>query len=108
MCTYRRRYYDAFDAYYRDGDHMAMVDLVAEYVSERYEDYFRVLENWYEYKSDWYKRKCDKSIGSKNTCSTIERMLTWEMIASLSQHTILKGAVDLSVSNINSEYLLCR
>ncbi|MBQ7399513.1 MAG: Fic family protein [Clostridia bacterium] len=40
--TDRRRYYDAFDAYYRDGDHMAMVDLVAEYVSERYEDYFNV------------------------------------------------------------------
>ena len=33
-------------------------------------------------------------------------MLTGEMIASLSQHTILKDAVDLSVSNINSEYLL--
>ena len=43
--TDRRRYYDAFDAYYGDGDHMAMVDLVAEYVSERYEDYFRVVEN---------------------------------------------------------------
>ena len=43
--TDRRRYYDAFDAYYRDGDHMQMVDLVAEYVSERYEDYFRVLED---------------------------------------------------------------
>ncbi len=33
-------------------------------------------------------------------------MLTGEMIYSLSQHTILKDAVDLSVSEINSEYLL--
>lgn len=33
-------------------------------------------------------------------------MLTGEMIASLSQGTILKDAVDLTVSNINSEYLL--
>lgn len=33
-------------------------------------------------------------------------MLTGEMIASLSQHTILKDAVDLSVSDLNDEYLL--
>ncbi len=33
-------------------------------------------------------------------------MLTGEMIYSLSQYTILKDAVDLSVSEINSEYLL--
>lgn len=33
-------------------------------------------------------------------------MLTGEMIASLSQHTILKDAVDLSSSEIDSEYLL--
>lgn len=42
--TDRRRYYDAFDSYYRDGNSMPMIELVAEYVSERYEDYFRVLE----------------------------------------------------------------
>lgn len=43
--TDRRRYYDAFDSYYRDGNSMPMIELVAEYVSERFEDYFRVLEN---------------------------------------------------------------
>lgn len=40
----RKRYYDAFDSYYRDNDPEPMISLVAEYVSERYEDYFRVLE----------------------------------------------------------------
>ncbi len=40
----RKRYYDAFDSYYRDNDPEPMVRLVAEYVSDRYEDYFRVLE----------------------------------------------------------------
>ena len=48
--TDRRRYYDAFDSYYRDGNSVPMVELVAEYVSERYEDYFRVLENYFENK----------------------------------------------------------
>ncbi len=33
-------------------------------------------------------------------------MMTGEMIASLSQHTILKDTVDLSISEMNSEYLL--
>ena len=41
----RKRYYDAFDSYYRDNDSAPMINLVAEYVSERYEDYFRVLES---------------------------------------------------------------
>ena len=41
----RKRYYDAFDSYYRDNDPEPMINLVAEYVSERYEDYFKVLEN---------------------------------------------------------------
>ena len=41
----RKRYYDAFDSYYRDNDAKPMINLVAEYVSARYDDYFRVLEN---------------------------------------------------------------
>lgn len=41
----RKRYYDAFDSYYRDNDAEPMINLVAEYVSERYEDYFKVLEH---------------------------------------------------------------
>lgn len=31
----RKRYYEAFDSYYRDGDAGAMVEMVAEYVRER-------------------------------------------------------------------------
>lgn len=41
--TDRRKYYDAFDAYYRDGDPGAMTDLIAEYVKGRFEDYLKVL-----------------------------------------------------------------
>lgn len=39
----RRRYYDAFDAYYRDGDVTAMINLIAEYVNERLDSYLRIL-----------------------------------------------------------------
>ena len=39
----RRKYYDAFDAYYRDNDAGAMTDLIAEYVSERLDEYLRIL-----------------------------------------------------------------
>ena len=39
----RKRYYNAFDSFYRDKDPEPMINLVAEYVSERYDDYFRVL-----------------------------------------------------------------
>ena len=39
----RKRYYSAFDSFYRDNDLEPMINLVAEYVSERYDDYFRVL-----------------------------------------------------------------
>ena len=39
----RKRYYNAFDSFYRDNDPEQMINLVAEYVSERYDDYFRVL-----------------------------------------------------------------
>lgn len=31
----RKKYYDACDSYYRDGDAGAMIDLVAGYVNER-------------------------------------------------------------------------
>lgn len=40
----RKRYYDAFDAYYRDSNADAMIDLIAEYVSQRFDDYFKVLK----------------------------------------------------------------
>ncbi len=42
--TDRKRYYDAFDAYYRDGDAGKMIDLIAEYVDKRLDDYLAVLE----------------------------------------------------------------
>lgn len=38
----RKRYYEAFDAYYRDGNAGAMVEMVAEYVEERLRQYLRV------------------------------------------------------------------
>ena len=41
--TDRKRYYDAFDAYYRDGDAGKMIDLIAEYVNERLDEYLKVL-----------------------------------------------------------------
>ena len=41
----RKRYYNAFDSFYRDNNPEAMINLVAEYVSERYDDYFRILDN---------------------------------------------------------------
>ena len=42
--TDRKRYYDAFDAFYKHGDSAAMTDLIAEYVDFRFDDYFSVLE----------------------------------------------------------------
>ena len=42
--TDRKRYYDAFDAYYRDGNSSAMSNLIAEYVDKRLDEYFAVLE----------------------------------------------------------------
>ena len=41
--TDRKKYYDAFDAYYRDGDAGAMIDLVAGYVNERLDAYLESL-----------------------------------------------------------------
>ena len=42
--TDRKRYYDAFDAFYRDGDAGVMIDLIAEYVNARLDEYLSVLE----------------------------------------------------------------
>lgn len=41
--TDRRKYYDAFDAYYRDNDAGVMTDLIAEYIGERLDEYLRIL-----------------------------------------------------------------
>ncbi len=41
--TDRKRYYDAFDAYYRDGDAGKMIDLIAEYVDKRLDEYLAML-----------------------------------------------------------------
>ena len=41
--TDRRKYYDAFDAFYRDGDAGVMTDLIAGYVNERLDEYLKVL-----------------------------------------------------------------
>ena len=43
--TDRKRYYNAFDSFYRDNNAEPMIQLIAEYVSARYDDYFRILEN---------------------------------------------------------------
>ena len=38
----RKRYYEAFDSYYRDNDAGAMVQLIAEYVEERLIRYIEI------------------------------------------------------------------
>ena len=43
--TDRKRYYEAFDAYYRDNDATKMISLIAEYVNEKLDEYLTVLEN---------------------------------------------------------------
>lgn len=43
--TDRKRYYDSFDEYYKNGDASKMTELVAEYVNERLDDYLRALRN---------------------------------------------------------------
>ncbi len=42
--TDRKRYYDAFDVFYRDGDAEPMITLIAEYIDKRFDDYFEVLD----------------------------------------------------------------
>lgn len=43
--TDRARYYDAFDAYYRDGSAKEMTELIAQYVNERLDEYLSILKN---------------------------------------------------------------
>ena len=43
--TDRKRYYDAFDAFYRDGDASKMIEMLAEYVNTRLDEYLAVLES---------------------------------------------------------------
>lgn len=42
--TDRKRYYDAFDAFYRDGNPDKMTELISEYVDKRLDEYLKVLE----------------------------------------------------------------
>lgn len=42
--TDRKRYYDAFDAFYRDQNHIPMTELIAEYINQRIDEYLAVLE----------------------------------------------------------------
>ena len=39
----RKKYYDAFDAYYRDGNADVMVNLIAGYVNERLDEYLETI-----------------------------------------------------------------
>ena len=41
--TDRKKYYDAFDEFYKNGKANKMIDLVAGYVNERLDDYLRIL-----------------------------------------------------------------
>ena len=39
----RKKYYDAFDAYYRDGNAKEMTELIAGYVNQRLDEYLEIL-----------------------------------------------------------------
>ena len=39
----RKKYYDAFDAYFRDGNAEEMTELIAGYVNERLDEYLEIL-----------------------------------------------------------------
>lgn len=41
----RRKYYDCFDSYYKDGDASPMVNMVGKYVNERLSKYLRLLKD---------------------------------------------------------------
>jgi hypothetical protein len=41
--TDRKRYYDAFDAYYVKNDLFAMTKLFAEYLNARLDEYLKIL-----------------------------------------------------------------
>ncbi len=42
--TDRKRYYDAFDAFYRDGNPDKMTELISEYVNKRLDEYLNILK----------------------------------------------------------------
>lgn len=42
--TDRKRYYDAFDLYYRDKNAWGMINLIAEYVDKRLDEYLEILK----------------------------------------------------------------
>ncbi len=42
--TDRKRYYEAFDAYYRDNNSSVMTNLIAEYANERLDQYLALLD----------------------------------------------------------------
>jgi hypothetical protein len=41
--TDRKKYYEAFDAYYRDGSVDDMIELVGGYIRDRLEQYLEIL-----------------------------------------------------------------
>ena len=41
--SHRKRYYDAFDAFYRDNNSKPMIDIIAEYVDKCLDEYFELL-----------------------------------------------------------------
>lgn len=41
--TDRKKYYEAFDAFYKDNDPTAMTILIAEYVEDRLDEYLKIL-----------------------------------------------------------------
>jgi hypothetical protein len=43
--TDRKKYYDAFDAYYRDNNAGAMIELVASYVDERLDQHLDIMNH---------------------------------------------------------------
>lgn len=43
--TDRKRYYEAFDSFYRDNTAEPMITLIAEYVNQRLDDYLNVLKD---------------------------------------------------------------
>lgn len=60
--TDRKQYYDAFDAYYRDGNDNKMTDLIAGYVNERFDEYLKVLREEYPMNGINKKALCNWSL----------------------------------------------
>lgn len=42
----RKRYYEAFDAFYREGNSSEMTNLIAEYINQRLDDYLNIINNY--------------------------------------------------------------